>query len=204
MISLKGLFKRNTLNNQGTRLSRIITENLVNSDEECLVDFDGVSSASVLFFQDFIFPLVLDFGSETITNRLKLVNLKDEHLASYQEACSKTSDYMEKISARHTRPFGDISDLTCELMIKARELSRCNLSAAQVMFGINEGMAKSFANMDLDQIRRIANAGIICFQPRFTPKFAAKLAELETSEIDVFLNVVGQIEMEGIYDSEYA
>jgi STAS-like domain of unknown function (DUF4325) len=204
MISLKGLFKRNTLNDQGTRLSRIITENLVNSDEECLVDFDGVSSASVLFFQDFLFPLVLDFGSETVTNRLKLVNLKDEHLASYQEACSKTSDYMERISARQKRPFGDISDLTCELMIKARELSRHDPSEAQVIFGISGGMIASFANMDLDQIRRVANAGIICFEPRFTPKFAAKLAALETSEIDVFLNVVGQIEMEGIYDSEYS
>jgi hypothetical protein len=63
MISLRGLFKRNTLNDQGTRLCRIITENLINSDEECFIDFDGISSVSTLFFQDFIFPIVLELGS---------------------------------------------------------------------------------------------------------------------------------------------
>ena len=202
MISLRGLFKRNTLNDQGTRLCRIITENLINSDEECFIDFDGISSVSTLFFQDFIFPIVLELGSETVTNRVKLLNLNDEHLASYQLAIAKSSDFTDRFFARDTRPFGEISDLTCELLIKARELSRRDPSAAQVIFGISGGMIKSFANMDIDQIRRVSGAGIICFEPRFTPEFATKLAALEASEIDAFLNVVGHIEMEGVYESE--
>ena len=202
MISLRGLFKRNTLNDQGTRLCRIITENLINSDEECFIDFDGISSVSTLFFQDFIFPIVLELGSETVTNRVKLLNLNDEHLASYQLAIAKSSDFTDRFFARDTRPFGEISDLTCELLIKARELSRRDPSAAQVIFGISGGMIKSVANMDIDQIRRVSGAGIICFEPRFTPEFATKLAALEASEIDAFLNVVGHIEMEGIYESE--
>lgn len=202
MISLRGLFKRNTLNDQGTRLCRIITENLINSDEECFIDFDGISSVSALFFQDFIFPIVLELGSETVTNRVKLLNLNDEHLASYQLAIAKSSDFTDRFFARDTRPFGEISDLTCELLIKARELSRRDPSAAQVIFGISGGMIKSVANMDIDQIRRVSGAGIICFEPRFTPEFATKLAALEASEIDAFLNVVGHIEMEGIYESE--
>ncbi len=186
MISLKGLFKRNTLNDQGARLSTIVTKKLVNSDEQCFVDFDGILTISPLFFQDLIFPLVLEFGSETITNRLKLTNLNNDHLASYKEACAKTSDYMERISARHVMPFGDISDLTFELLIKARELSRRDPSDARVIFGINSEMIESFANMDIDQIRRLAFAGVVCFEPRFTPEFAAKLATLEVSEVDVF------------------
>lgn len=202
MISLRGLFKRNTLNDQGTRLCRIITENLINSDEECFIDFDGISSVSTLFFQDFIFPIVLELGSETVTNRVKLLNLNDEHLASYQLAIAKSSDFTDRFFARDTRPFGEISDLTCELLIKARELSRRDPSAAQVIFGISGGMIKSVANMDIDQIRRVSGAGIICFEPRFTPEFATKLAALEASEIDAFLNVVGHIEMEGVYESE--
>jgi hypothetical protein len=202
MISLRGLFKRNTLNDQGTRLCRIITENLINSDEECFIDFDGISSVSTLFFQDFIFPIVLELGSETVTNRVKLLNLNDEHLASYQLAIAKSSDFTDRFFARDTRPFGEISDLTCELLIKARELSRQYPSAAQVIFGISGGMIKSVANMDIDQIRRVSGAGIICFEPRFTPEFATKLAALEASEIDAFLNVVGHIEMEGVYESE--
>ena len=202
MISLRGLFKRNTLNDQGTRLCRIITENLINSDEECFIDFDGISSVSTLFFQDFIFPIVLELGSETVTNRVKLLNLNDEHLASYQLAIAKSSDFTDRFFARDTRPFGEISDLTCELLIKARELSRRDPAAAQVIFGISGGMIKSVANMDIDQIRRVSGAGIICFEPRFSPEFATKLAALEASEIDAFLNVVGHIEMEGVYESE--
>ena len=49
MISLKELFKSDILNNQGTRLSKIITEKLINSEDKCLVDFDGVSNVSPLF-----------------------------------------------------------------------------------------------------------------------------------------------------------
>jgi len=202
MICLKGLFKRETLNNQGARLSKIITEKLINSENECLVDFAGVANVSPLFFQDFIFPLVIEFGSHALDNRLRLINLKDEHLFSYQAACDQTSAYMDKLSARQARSFGDISELTCELLIKARELSRRDPSEAQVIFGINSSMAEFFSNMDIELIHRIANAGIICFKPRFTPEFATRLAALEASEIDVLLNIVG--DLEDIYEPEYA
>jgi hypothetical protein len=202
MICLKGLFKREILNNQGTRLSKIITEKLLNSEDECLVDFAGVATVSPLFFQDFIFPIVIEFGSHALDKKLRLINLKDDHLASYRAACDQSSAYIDKLSARQTRSFGDLSDLTCELLIKARELSRDDPSAAQVIFGINSSMAESFANMDIELIRRIANAGIICFEPRLSPEFATKMAVLDASEIDVFLNVVG--DLEDIYESEYA
>ena len=109
---------------------------------------------------------------------------------------------MEKLSSRQTRPFGEISDITFELLIKARELSRSDPLAAQVIFGINSGMVKSISNMGIDQIRQFAGAGVICFEPRFTPEFAARLAAFEASEIDVFLNIVG--DLENVYESEYA
>ena len=147
--------------------------------------------------------MVIEFGSEAITNRLELINLNHDHLASYQKACTQTSDFMERIYARQTRPFGDISDLSFELLIKARELSRRDPSAAQLIFGIRKGMTEAFATMDIDQIRRVASAGVICFEPRFTPEFATKLAALEASEIDMFLNAVGGTDMESVYDPEY-
>ena len=203
MISLKELFKSDILTNQGTRLSKIITEKLINSEDKCLVDFDGVSNVSPLFFQDFIFPIVIEFGSHALNNKLRLINLKDDHLISYRAACDQTSAYLDKLSARQTISCGDISDLTLELLIKAREeLSRLDTSAAQAIFGINSSMAKSFSNMDIELIRRIANAGVICFEPRFSPEFAARLAALDASEIDVFLNVVGNLE--DFYESGYA
>lgn len=64
MISLKGLFKRNTLNDQGARLSKIVTGHLVNSDEQCLVDFDGVSTISSLFFRTLFSHSLLNLAAK--------------------------------------------------------------------------------------------------------------------------------------------
>jgi hypothetical protein len=89
------------------------------------------------------------------------------------------------------------------LLIKARELSRRDPSAAHIIFGLGSGMIESLANMDIEQIRRISSSGVICFEPRFTTEFASKLAALQGDEIDVFLNVIGSIDMEGVYESEY-
>jgi hypothetical protein len=57
--------------------------------------------------------------------------------------------------------------------------------------------------MDIDQIRRIASAGIVCFEPRFTPEFASTQAALDIDEIGTFLNLIGTIDSKGLYDSEY-
>ena len=200
---LKKIFKRGTLNSEGTELSRIVTERLLNSNHVICVDFESINKATAVFFQDFIFPLVLEFGSETVTKRIDLINLSDETNLSYQEAFLKSSEYLDRAAARHTKAFGDISDITFELLIKARELSRRDPSSAHIIFGLSSGMIESLANMDMDQIRRISCSGVICFEPRFTPEFASRLAAFNTDEIDTFLNVIGSIDMEGVYESEY-
>jgi hypothetical protein len=58
--------------------------------------------------------------------------------------------------------------------------------------------------MDLEQIRRIACSGVICFEPRFTPEFASKLAAFNVDELDTYLNVIGNVDMEGVYEPEYS
>ena len=203
MILLKKIFKRGTLNSEGTELSRIVTERLLNSNRVICVDFESIHKATYVFFQDFLCPLVLEFGSETITKRMDLVNVSDEINLSYQEAFLRSSEYLDRAAARHAIAFGDISDITFELLIKARELSRKDPSAAHIIFGLNSGMIESLANMDIDQIRRISCSGVICFEPRFTPEFVSKSAAFNTDEIDNFLNVIGGIDMEGVYEPEY-
>jgi hypothetical protein len=199
MISLKQLIKRDTLNDQGARLGKIVTEKLINSDDVYEIDFAGVSTLSPLFFQDFIFPLVIEFGCDVnvIEKRLQLFNLTDQHQAAYRTAYDQSSAYRDQLSARHRSVFGDISDLTLELLIKVRELSRNDPASAQVIFGINSDMIASFAQMNMELVRRIANAGVICFEPRLSPEFATKMAILKASEIDVFLNSIGGLE--GVY-----
>jgi len=201
MMTLIRLFKRDTLNSQGTKLSRLVTEQLINSKDDCSVDFKGILTVTPLFFQDFIFPLITRFGSEILDDRLRLLNLKEDHLASYRDAYDQTGDYIDKLYAHQENHSNDLSNLTCELLIKARELSRTDLSAAQLIFGINSSLAKSFASMDIESIQRIANAGIICFEPRLSPEFAAQMAVLDATEIDVFLNIVGGLE--DIYETQY-
>jgi hypothetical protein len=198
MISLKDIFKPNALNHKGGQLSKIIRGKLIGSDDECLIDFAGIPAISPLFFQEFIFPLVIEFGGHVLDSRLKLVNLNAEHLAAYQMACDQTSDYIDKLSAQQTGLFGDLSDITLELLLNAREMSRSHPSLAQAIFGLNSGMAASFAAMDIGMVRRIANAGIICFEPRLSPEFAARAAALDASEIDVFLNIAGGLA--GVYE----
>lgn len=204
MILLRKLFKRGTLNSEGAELSRIVTERILNSNHVICVDFDSIHKTTSVFFQDFLFPLILEFGSETISTRVDLVNLTDEIHLSYQEALSKSSEYLDRAAARHSRTFGDISDITFELLIKARELSRRDPSSAHIIFGLSSEMIESLANMDLEQIRRIACSGVICFEPRFTPEFASKLAAFNVDELDTFLNVIGNVDMEGVYEPEYS
>ena len=201
MISLKQLIKRDNLNEQGAHLCQYVTEKLLNSNDVCEIDFTGVLTLSPLFFQDFIFQLVIEFGSNVIEKRLKLFNLTDQHRAAYRAAIDQSTTFMDQLAARQTTVFGDISDLTLELMIKVRELSRNDPDSAQIIFGINSDMMASFAQMNMELIRRIANSGLICFELRLSPEFAAKMAVLNASEIDVFLNIVGGLE--GVYESQF-
>lgn len=203
MILLNKLYRRKMLNSEGADLSRVVTEKLLTSCQNCEVDFNSIDKATAVFFQDFLFPLILEFGSETIKSRVHLLNLSDEIHLNYKEAFLKSSDYMDRIATRTTKTFGDISDLTYDLLIKAREISRRDPSAAHIIFGLGSGMIESLANMDIEQVRRVAASGVICFEPRFSTEFASKLAALQGDEVDVFLNVIGHIDMEGIYESEY-
>ena len=202
MISLKGLFKRKTLNDNGERLYKAIAEKFVTSSKECCLDFDGISQISVVFVQDFLFPIILEFGSDAVSNRLKFINITDEHIAVYRVALTKSSEYLERMAANNAGGIDDLSDITFELLIKARELSRHDPSAAMIMFGFSKQMVAIFSTMDIRQIRRISAAGIICFEPRFTAEFASKLTTLNISQVEIFLNIIGDIGIDAVFESE--
>lgn len=190
MIILKKILKSNF---NGYNLSRIVAGKLLesDSDEECVIDFSNVSKLSCEFFKDFIYPLTIDFGGDVLNRRLRLINLDEESFTQYELALEHSEDYIDNLYSKQRSPFGDISDISLELILIARELSRKDQNLAQVVFGLNKGMAKFFANMDIESIRRIANAGLICFEPRLSPEFAARAALFEVTEIDAFLNIAG-------------
>jgi hypothetical protein len=202
MLSLKELFKRDALDNQGKELSKIIRQKMLRSDAVCLIDFAGIANVTPHFFQELIFPLIIEFGSHDLDNKLKLNNLNDQHLVAYRLAADQVGDYMDKLSFSQKSPFGELSDITFELLLKARDLSRTDPEATQTVFGFNSDMAESFAAMDIETIRRISNSGVVCFELRLSPEFATQLAALDPSEIDVFLNIVGGLD--DIYEHGYA
>lgn len=205
MILLKQYFNRTTLNLEGSLLSKIVAEKLLKNDGPVSINFESISRVSTIFFQDFLFPLILEFGHDAVYKRISLINLSDSINLSYQETMSKSSEYVGRIidKHKHMNKFGDISSITFELLIKAREVSRRDPSAAHIIFGMDSTMIESIAVMDIEQIRRISCSGVICFEPRFTTEFASRLAALNADEVDMFLNVAGGIEMDGIYDSKY-
>jgi hypothetical protein len=106
------------------------------------------------------------------------------------------------MAANNAGGIDDLSDITFELLIKARELSRHDPSAAMIMFGFSKQMVAIFSTMDIRQIRRISAAGIICFEPRFTAEFASKLTTLNTSQVEIFLNIIGDIGIDAVFESE--
>ena len=193
MYILKELYKRDTLSAQGNDLSKKIRQKMLRSDDDCWVDFTGIVAVTPVFFQDLIFPLVIEFGGHVIDSRIKFKNPKDHHLAAYKAAIDQTSDYMDKLCSRHISAFGGLSDIIFELLLIARDLSRSDPDSARVIFGFNSDMLKSFAAIDIDTIRRISNAGAICFEPRLSPEFIQQLTTLDPSEVDVFLNVAGSL-----------
>lgn len=92
---------------------------------------------------------------------------------------------------RARRPLGDLHEITREVLSEAREMARNDPVGARYVFGIDETMVDILANMGLAQVRKAAVSGVFCFQLRFTSEFAARLAAMEATEIDVFLNAIG-------------
>ena len=68
-------------------------------------------------------------------------------------------------------PDKDNFDLNLLWLIKAREIAKSNQTKAAIIFGFDEAVADKISRLSLEQIHRIARAGVMMFQPRFHPKF---------------------------------
>ena len=62
MICLKGLFKRDTLNNQGTRLSKIITEKLMCQKMNVWLTLTALQMSRHFFFRILFSPSSLSLA----------------------------------------------------------------------------------------------------------------------------------------------
>lgn len=91
-----------------------------------------------------------------------------------------------------TGGFGELGQLIAEFLIQARMMCQNDPANAKIVFGLDDLLTETVTRLTARQIQMIASAGIFCFQLRFSPEFADRLAGLETSELDIFLNAAAQ------------
>ncbi|MCB1760544.1 MAG: flagellar transcriptional regulator FlhD [Gammaproteobacteria bacterium] len=61
----------------------------------------------------------------------------------------------------------EIVNLNLFWLIKARELARDNPGKAAVVLGLDAGLVNKLTALNLDDLNRIAHAGVLLFRPRF-------------------------------------
>ena len=200
-IQLKQYLTTGLSGNDGQDLAHRLLGALANSDEHYFLDFSGLHDIPSPFLQQLLTPLAQQYGPEYVKQRINPINMDEQTASAYTDALALQNHEIE--NAHETLPFGDLSDITLDVLFKAREMARQDPSSAQLLFGVDSTMVKVLARMSFDQIKRASSAGIFCFQLRFTPEFATRLSALDASGVDVFLNVVGDYNLEGVYARQY-
>lgn len=188
MIFLRDLFRYESLHEEGEHLSKLVIIEL-SKCKTVSIDFLNIKNATASFIWDFTYPIIFEFGDNVFTENIILINMDPKIKDLFDFIIDKILDC---ISRKHNK-FTDISDISYDLLFKAREYSLNDPISAKLIFGLNDSMCDLFSNMDMKTIRRIANSGIICFEPRFSSEFASILARMDTSEIDIFLNSAGTL-----------
>ncbi|WP_347990194.1 hypothetical protein [Methylomonas sp. AM2-LC] len=199
MIEVHKFLKKQTGHSPTNSILSAIVSHLINYDSDCLVDLAG-TKVKYEWFQDIVLPLIAEFGGNVISQRLKFINLTDELDNEYRFGMQNIDSYFERRKNLASPNCGDISDITFEHLIKCREVSRRDPIMALAMFGISDEMLSTYQLMDIDTIKRISSAGIICFKPTFTDEYLSRISALNSSEIDVFLNLSAHIDMQGLYE----
>ncbi|MCB1753512.1 MAG: flagellar transcriptional regulator FlhD [Gammaproteobacteria bacterium] len=63
----------------------------------------------------------------------------------------------------------EIVELNLFWLVKAREFARENRQKAVVVLGLDNDLADKLSSLSIDDLNRIAHAGVLLFRPRFRP-----------------------------------
>jgi hypothetical protein len=193
MVQLKQLFKNDALVGQhGKKIRKLVRKSIIN-EEHVHIDFVGIKSVSLDFFQELMLPLVIEFGSTSVQLRLRFLNIHDELSEIYSTSLKQKDEFIDNYFTQKITRSDEIYNLTLGFLLKARELLRTDPVMANFVFGIGKEMSDALITMDIESLQKIASSGVICFEPRISLEFAAKAAAMEPEEIDVLLNVAGSM-----------
>jgi hypothetical protein len=82
-----------------------------------------------------------------------------------QEPLTGNGDHRTPSSALGSDP--DILELNLTWLFKARELAKTDRAKAGVLFGLDEGLSDVLAGASIDDLRNLAQSGLMLFRPRF-------------------------------------
>ena len=65
----------------------------------------------------------------------------------------------------------DIAELNLAWLLKARELAKTDRAKAAVLFGLDQGLSDVLASASIQDLRNLAQSGLMLFRPRFHVRF---------------------------------
>ena len=174
----------------GKNLARLARECFANR-QALTVDFEGVDSISLGFFQELFLPLVAEFGADFLRSHLKIANVTPGIEAIIKSAFNKGDDADQCTLVHNNQCDIEIYELNLAWLIKARELARENPILAEVTMGIGDiEMGSALSQLSIKDIQRIAQSGWLCFSPRFTTHFIQNIHAQSHEVVDVLLGLL--------------
>ncbi|WP_019864094.1 STAS-like domain-containing protein [Methylovulum miyakonense] len=178
----------------GKSLARLARE-CFTSHQALIVDFDGVGAISQGFLQELFLPLVAEYGADFLRSELQVINVSpdiDKAMKAAFNANALNHFLGQRENQLNQASDAEIYDLNLAWLIKARELARENGMLAELMMGIgDEALRLAISQLSINDIQQLAQAGWLCFAPRFTANFLQDLLTRPHDVVDVLLGLSG-------------
>ena len=157
---------------------------------DCLtLDFEGVESIAIGFFQEAILTLVNEFGADFLKCKLQVVNMSPAVEAIMQDALTHIDEFVDRLMSRHQETVDqELYDLNLAWLVKVRTIARENALQALLIMGIaDEKLRLAIANLSMDEMQALARSGCLCFAPRFTSHFIQGFGQRRHDLVDLLL-----------------
>jgi hypothetical protein len=153
------------------------------------LDFEGVESIALGFFQEVILTLVNEFGADFLKSKLRVVNMNPAVEAIMQDALTHVDEFVDRFMSRYQEPVDEeIYDLNLAWLVKVRAIARENALQALLIMGIaDEKLRLAIANLSMDEMQALARSGCLCFAPRFTSHFIQGFGQRRHDLVDLLL-----------------
>ena len=178
----------------GKSLARLARE-CFTSQQAMIVDFEGIGAISPGFLQELFLPLVAEYGADFLRSELQVTNVcpvVDEAMKSAFNASALAHFFDQREYQLNQASDAEIYDLNLAWLIKARELARENGMLAELMMGIgDEALRVAISQLSINDIQQLAQAGWLCFAPRFTANFLHNMITRPHDVADVLLGLGG-------------